>query len=644
MKNKFIVIICALIVLFSFSATAYTKSYTMVYDQTPKEDFDFTDLNLYQNINSEYANRDFPLPRYIPQYLGQQLYQKGLSTMDKKVIGSYVPRYFDGEKFTNMRIDSYSPIQLDDTEKAYLDEVSFVVAPSKDTSNKCNYVAYWQFTKDFTPEYSTKNQTLYDVYYYYDLGYWYVPEIKKAFEEDCKYIYSDYYYNGYFFNGLVSSMCNKKPFTLLLQDIITYATLQNRYNESNPQIIAFKVFNDTNMTTPKFQASLSGKCTLNLGSSNLTDLDCYSIGDYLDIIKRKDDWMRNVINGNYIPKSRQINGQNVETYLTANDNKYKTCKQYSIASKVNPFNDIVNPIAYINRVSKAISTKEDCQKYLQTKRESLLQISTDWTTNGVSSLIWKHYKNDYNIPQGTNLYPLNIKYAGIRCRENETWRTYQVNPISPNAQTPYVECNYSNADPQIIKVGFNFDVKINPAFAMVSGSDSILESYNADYMRTLLQTYTFLSGNNTPTISIKNYTSGATITAYFLVNRSKTDGCTFTYMDNVSATKITERLTDLSQAVQKNAEIVPPEVTRQLEVQVNLLKAEAEKTQFFFYIDIIAKLIFRGFILFFYVVSIIMMIYLVKLTIVIPQHMIMVVHNLGRSKKKRMNSSILNRG
>lgn len=641
MNNKFIVMICVLIVLFSFSATAYTKSYTMVYAQTPKEDFDFTDLNLYQNINSEYANRDFPLPRYIPQYLGQQLYLKGYSTIDKKVIGMYAPRYFDGEKFTNMRIDSYSPSQLDNTEKSYLDEVSFVVAPSKDTSNKCNYVAYWQFTKDFTPEYSTKNQTLYDVYYYYDLGYWYVSEIRKAFEDDCKYIYSDFLLNnGDYTNSLVRNYCNAdNPYDTWFD--FDYQFLASRYNSSSYEETSFRAFNDTKRLSYNI---FTGKCLMNITELYDKNVDCFSQTEYLDIIKRKDDWMRNVINGNYIPKSRQINGQNVETYLTANDNKYKTCKQYSIASKVNPFNDIVNPIAYINRVSNAISTKEDCQKYLQTKRESLLKISTDWTTKGVSSLIWKHYKNDYNIPQGTNLYPLNIKYAGIRCRENETWRTYQVNPISPNAQTPYVECNYSSADPQIIKVGFNFDVKINPAFAMVSGSDSILESYNADYMRTLLQTYSFLSGNNTPTISIKNYTSGATITAYFLVNRSKADGCTFTYMDNVSANKITEKLTDLTQAVQKNAEIIPPEVTRQLEVQVNLLKAEAEKTQFFFYVDIIAKLIFRGFILFFYVVSIIMMIYLVKLTIVIPQHMIVVVYNLGRSKKKRTNSSILNRG
>lgn len=136
---------------------------------------------------------------------------------------------------------------------------------------------------------------------------------------------------------------------------------------------------------------------------------------------------------------------------------------------------------------------------------------------------------------------------------------------------------------------------------------------------------------------------GTSITTYFSVNRSKSNGCSFVFLTNASATKITETLKDLFVATQKNADVVPTEVTRQLEAQVRLLKAEKSKTEFYYYIDIVAKLVFRAFILFYYIVSIILFLYVIKLIITIPFTMINVMRSLGTSKKNRQQHSILNK-
>ena len=647
----FIFVCLATIMLFSINAFAVTYTnpakYKLVYNQTPDEDFQFSDLNLYQNIYSEYSGRNMPLPRYIPQYLSQDLYLRGYSSLSKKVIGMYVPRYFDGEQYTNFRIDSYNPRDLNVTEKSYLDQASLIVSPAKDTQAKCNYVAYWSFARDFTPDYGKGNRTLYDVYYYYDLGYWYVDEIRDAFVDDCPFIYSSYkvttptsynylYWdtkiNKFRIHKYISNICElQSDFTTSLYTT-QMAFLGGYYNSSSDIETSIKIYEDVASTI-----NTDGTCT-----NGAFTIPCFPRSELVSATQIKDSWMMEVVNGNYIPKSRKLNGVTLDVYLLQNDNRYKECLRYFS----NPYMGAVGSAVFLARQIERLipnSNAQQCDAYLQERRKTLLKESKDWSIDGVGNMIWNHYKQDYNIPKGTNLYPFNIKYAGIRCKENDTWRTYEVNPMSPNAQTPYVECNYTASDPQIVNIGFNFDVKINPAFAMVSGSDSILESYNADYLRTLFQSYTFLTGNTTPLINIKNYSSGSTITAYFSVNRSKADGCSFTFLTNTSARIITEKLNDLTYQTQKNAENVPAEVEKQLEVQVRLLKSEAEKTQFYFYIDIIAKLIFRAFVMFYYIVSIIMMLYLIKLIIQIPHIMVSVLNSLGTSKKNRQNNSILNR-
>jgi hypothetical protein len=567
---------------------------------------------------------------------------KGYSSLSKKVVGMYVPRYFDGEQFTNMRIDGFNPRDLNVTEKAYLDEASLIVVPASNTQKKCNYVAYWQFARDFTPDYGKGNRTLYDVYYYYDLGYWYVSEIHDAFVKDCPYTFSSYSFQNSYYSSLVRGMCdNGADYLNIGTNAQKIGWLNYIFNASSYEESAMDLY----YTTANANKTLNGKCYRTGRPFSSDDYyDCFSKEEYLDVMKIKDSWMMKVVNGNYIPQSSEyrIQGKTLDQYLFATDPRFKECISYFTT---NQMGFIGLAVYEVNKVISKIpnSNQQQCDAYIQEKRASTIKLSGDWSREGVANMIWSHYKNDYNIPKGTNLYPFNIQYAGIRCKENDTWRTYQVNPLSPNAQSPYVECNYSSSDPQVVNVGFNFQVKINPAFAMVSGSDSILESYNADYLRTLFQTYTFLSGNTTPTINIKNYTDGATITAYFSVNRSKEDGCTYVFLTNQSATKITETLKDLTYEAQKNAENVPPEVPRQLEVQVRLLKAEESKTEFFYYVDVIAKLVFRAFILFYYVVSIILFLYVIKLIIILPSQMINVMRSLGTSKKHREHHSILSK-
>lgn len=625
-----LILLCVILSTNCFSVSQ--PKYSLVYNYTPKEDFDFTDLSLYDNIYTEYSNRNFPLPRYIPQYLETDMFLKNKSTLGNKVIGIYTPRYFDGEKYTNFRIDSYNPRNLTDAEKGYLDRMSLSIDRTKTTDNKCNYMAYWSFTRDFTPDYSIDNSKIvYDVYYYYDLGYWYSDVIRDYFTNDCPYIYGSYMNNGQYTNPLVEYYCKD----LSYRGTSFNSQLYSKYNTSTLNDLAIKIYQDG--TSTKLS---NGKCIVP-SISNSTSFFCYSKSDYINIINIKDNWMMKMLSGNYIPQFLLYNGKNLDNHLSSVDERYRTCKQ-----QISQLSFGGSPTAgtfafwYVFDKSK-LKTLQDCQIYVQAKREQLLKLTEDFTTTGVSDMIWKHYKESYNIPKGTNLYPLNIKYAGIRCRENETFKTYEVKPINPNAQSPYVECNYSTTDPQVLKVGFVFDVRINPAFAMISGSDSILRSYDADYLKTMFQTI-YTLGNLTD-IKISNYTSGSVITAYFLVNRSKENGCTFVYMDNTSTAKVTTQIVDVTQQVQKMAEVVPPEVTRQLEVQVKLLKAEAEKTQFFFYIDIIAKLIFRGFVLFYYIVSVTMLLYIINLMIVIPKHIIEVMNLLGTSKYKRINNSILNK-
>jgi hypothetical protein len=129
----------------------------------------------------------------------------------------------------------------------------------------------------------------------------------------------------------------------------------------------------------------------------------------------------------------------------------------------------------------------------------------------------------------------------------------------------------------------------------------------------------------------------------FSVNRSRDNGCSYVFMTYQQANKTVNQVNDIAYKTQVDAEQKPAEVIRSLEVQLKLLKSEVEKTQFYFYVDIFAQLIFRGFQIFYYVIEIILLLYVVKLTFQVPSTMIRILNVLGESKKKRKQESILNK-
>jgi len=634
-------ILLSIMSLIVFSQTEYT-------DTPENAELDIYDLNLYDGYQ-EYSNRNMNLPRYIPQYLGQELYLKGYSKYSKKIVGRYVPRYWDGEKYSNFRTDGYDPRNLTSDEIQMLDQITLNMYSNKDTANKCSYVIEFKTTKDVNPTSVNDYKNLINIPYYYDMGYWYVPEIRDAFDDDCNRLYdqntndltpvvtfdgSTYYYfdvnEGELRKDIfVNKLCGKQT-SLYLSTLqrINYEVLKTYYNSSSYIEVITELYND--VTSVK---NTDGTCTLN---SAIT-FDCISESQLIKDLKIKDDWMLKVISGNYIPYDvnylSYTSPQEITNYFYSTDIIYRNC--------VNNFNSETNlwdTIKYL--FNSEYKTQWDyCQNYIQDSVRVKIGIADDWTSKGVQSVIWKHYANTYLIQEGSNLYPYNIKFSGIRCRENDTYFNSGVfNPLNPFAETPYVTCNYTTSDPEIVKVGYYFDVRINPVSAFVMGADSVSESYNTEYFRHVFRNYDI----NISQINILNFTGGFTIVSWVDLNRSKENGCTFLFVTNESVSKFVESVDTGNQGLQKEAERLPSEVIRQIEVQLRLVKAEIEKAQFFFYIDIVAKLIFRMFILLYYCLSVVFLLYIIKVVMGIPNKMLEIIRNLGTSKHNRKRNSMLN--
>jgi hypothetical protein len=362
---------------------------------------------------------------------------------------------------------------------------------------------------------------------------------------------------------------------------------------------------------------------------------------FIEDTQMKDDWMMKLVNGNYMPQYVTYQGKTLDAYLSSTDAQFRDCKQKYMTNFLNSVFSI--------KLGSNDQSFQNCQKYIQTKRQTLLKISQDFTTTGVQNMIWTYYKNTYNIDKGTNLFPLNVVLSGIRCKQNDTWKQYKPTPISPNSQTPYVECNYTNSDPEIISVGYKFDIFVNPVFSMISGSQTIQDAYSLEMLKNLFLKYKIqlaqLNNQNVTqfTMNILNQSAGGSIVSSFSMNRSKENGCTFVFKTYDQANKTINQFNDLTNKVQQDAEDKPAEIIRELEVQIRLLKSEVDKTDFFFYIDVIAKLVFRAFILFYYTISIILFLYVIKLCILIPSTILKVMGSIGKSKRMRQEHSILNK-
>lgn len=659
-----ILIVCMILLSINvFSAVNIPKEYALSYSETPDEQFDATDLTKYGNVYSLYTGRNFPLPRYMPQYLELNGYLQNHSSMQQRVIGTYTPRYFDGDKFNNFITDMYSTYDLNETEKAYLDEASLTISPIKVSAGKCSYMAYWQNSRDFTEDYAIdSSKKLLDIWYFYDLGYWYVPEIRNAFELDCPFVYSDkhspskpatYYYEdntyGYVWDRYVMSMCGKDQsyFSVPVDTAYTMG-VNSRYNASSMTDLAVKLYNDKTLNTT-LAKTLEGKCTVwNSYISAYEDYYCFPQSVMIEDIQRKDDWMMNVMGGTYMPKYLSYQGKTLDAYLSSTDAQFRDCKQKYFSSPLQAIKDYYI-VGFTDMNGQAYKDFYNCQSYLQAKRKLLVQLNQDFTAGGVQNMIWTYFKNTYNIEKGTNLFPLNIVLSGIRCKQNDTWKQYKPTPISPNSQTPYVECNYTSSDPEVISVGYRFDIFVNPVFSMISGSQTIQDSYSLEMLKNLFLKYKIqLAQTNNQnvtqfTMNILNQSAGGSIVSSFSMNRSKENGCTFVFKTYDQANKTINQFNDLANKVQQDAEDKPAEIIRELQVQIRLLKSEVDKTDFFFYIDVIAKLVFRAFILFYYTISIIMFLYVIKLCILIPSTIIKVMQGIGTSKKHRQQHSILNK-
>ena len=630
MKKSILFIVLVFVLCFSVFGETQGN-----YSSTPKEGVQFEDLDLYGNIYTYYSGRGLKLPNYIPAYLSQEMYLRNISG-NKKIVGRYVPRYFDGETYTNFRTEGFNPRNLTDIEKSYLDEMSFTVTPDKTTNNKCNYIGYWQNSKSFVQnKLFEENKTLLSVYYYYDLGYSYIPEIKTAFYSDCSEIYK-YLYDGSDYIYLTAYGFKKDPIINKWCDGVddTYAnplrkvmaeTLKIHYNATSYIDIATKMFND--VTTTK---NYDGTCTL----AGTLIHDCISETQLSNDIKERDDWMLDVMAGNYLPELISYDGTiygagEIRNYFASIDPYFNYCQENYIANSINSWWSF-----------KASREKLDCDNYMNDIVREQIGINEDWTQNGVESVIWDHYKNTYNIPTGTNLYPFNVKYTSIRCSEDQEWTQMPINPLNPNAQTPYVECNFSSTDAEVVNISFSFQIWLNPAFALVAGADSIQESYNTEYLQQMLSALQY----DPKEITIKNYGGKIDIISSFSVNRSKEDGCTFVFMTPNQVNKTIDAVDQALSQTQDNAERLPDEVIKALDAQIKLLRSEEKKSQFFFYIDIVAKLIFRGFVLLYYILSMACIFMILRLIFVIPTQIIKVMNNMGKSKQKRQQDSILNKG
>lgn len=652
--------IILLLILCLCSVLVMATSNDPEWSDTAEENFDVTDLTLFGNEYDKYQG-NFILPPYIPNGVWSKLKTYNY-TRSAAVIGRHVPRYFDGEKYTDFRVDGFNPDNLTIEEKEAMDSINFIVQHESqeggDSSDTCELTAYFETTKNYgiPKSYSDTDTTLLiEIPYAYDMGYFYIPEIRDIIAADCYNILDGLHPSVIrrFCEGFIEGIGSSTLKNVIDSDVATFEN-KTSYLESEDgvgsRLLAYDPYNLLGYVDPNgYSPSLELPCIYYPaveGSGYVTF--CYSEQDLRDAYSILDEWMIQFIKGLYVPRDCE---NALQDY--ANNNAYY--KEALETTETSFYDNImfvgslfkfglsapgtIEGASYQQQVYE-IDKIVTSQIQIDDTRKKVCDIKKSYTPDIVEDLIWTHYRDTYKIQKGTNLYPFNIDRIDIRCHDNAQWEAYYYGDrLLPNQQTPTIFCDYSNQINDEVNVGFKITLRHNPVWATVVGADTINEGYDTGYLKYLFATENIL-GTEFVNYKSPNFDQIATLGETFKLNRSTSDGC-FVYINVSQVGSFVEDIDDASNDAQGNAEGISNALDNQRTLQLSLLRSELEKNNFYGFLEIIAQLIFRLLIMVFYIIQILVFFWILKLLIDIPLGMLDAMSNLGKPSKGKGNNRII---
>jgi len=659
-KKINIIIITIMMLLLTSVCFGELPEFDFTYSNSPSDLSVNTDsVTRISNAKEMYEGHDMPLPNYIPHSVWDKLYIRNDTYNGPKFAGRHVPRYFDGERYTTLRTQGFNPENLTANEKDTMEQLALYVQHEKNTARDCELTTYLQTSKNLgeQPNFISSDDTteLYSVYYAYDMGYFYVPEIQDLFKANCEDTFTNYYASGdylYFDSNtltfrrheLIENLCDSDSDNFIMNYLVNAVALRIFYNVSSNQELAMTMYDDPTVTI-----NTDGTCT-----KGVLDYFCYPESTVTDIYEIVDDWMITALSGMYVPQSCDA----TLTNLYSTDDYFRSCYNlveelktsqaeiiWSSLEKGSTLTPIAGLYTFISLSVNKIGLENretyfSCQDYLSDKKKILCDMDDDTSSMYMKDVLWKHYKTTFDIERDSNLHPFNIESGAIKC-DDESNQVYSIdflkgtvegwdgrfepqqNSLLPNRILPLIVCDYSNSTKTTHNISFSYKVKINPLWAYTTGAHNTGDAYDINFIR-----YMFPEGAN---IVFNQNDASFEISSYYVVD-DEDEKCAVS-MNVEGATKMTDGIdTGISKA-DKFVKSVP-EVLRKLEdIEIALYNSEKDSNDFFSTLTNISILARYIMILFFYMIEAVLFFVMFRMLIQVPITIIDRIKNIGKSKQ-----------
>lgn len=616
--KKIMILIIVTVLICNFINADVPSFNTYEYDINDNEPILMSELNSYETNSYEYyTGRDFILPKYVPLSTWQKLYKNNVSIITG--IGMHIPRFNFGDELTDFRYSFYDLDKLDEFDKKNLDHLRIIEHNYNDNEGRCNINVFASTTDNYGNQgfySSTQNRTknMVDIPFAYDLGYFYVPEIRNWFEEEFDII----------LEGVPTDIRNAFLEMVLFDS--------NKFSKTIEQGIGIY---EENQTFLNYYYG-PGSYVVDIGPTNeyercgiystlfgeVFDGICFSENELIESYKKIDNWMINLLYyEGYKPSECD---KKIESAIK--DARYYECKQ-----KLNNPPQMGLILGLINYFFGEDFKK--CKEHIKNV-ESEICDEVPLTSDEVRDLIWDWYRNRHEIPKGTNLYPFNIEKMGVKCDTNDTimyvTRPFQPTKIGKDKLDPFAElstvkCDYTD-DPGIHNISIKIFFKNNPLFSAVAGAADASEAYDFSEIEQLGNFY------NTFNTSVNYGTDTFSIDFTHSIDTSKDNGC-YVYFTEEQAGNVITKVTDVVNEINEEIEQISKEEQSMIDIELKVQKSEPVQIEMFGIFINSVRFVHRIFIVIYYLIGGFLIFTMFGLIIDIPFQITKTIKNLFNKKK-----------
>lgn len=664
-NNKILLYIMALL---SLCMIVYAVEGEIIYRATPIEDISRDDIDRTYHSYKQYEGHNMPLPPYVPHSTWSKLKRINVSYGDTQVIGRHIMRFFDGNKYTNLREEGFEPDNLTEFEKSQMERMALETHVENNSAGECEMTAFLRTSDQFGSNSISYDDDTYEIaweiYYAYDLGYFYVPTIRNLLAPNIRNILAGTEWsvrdfiskkieNEYF---LSQGWSNYEEFldlaiTLRAGEDFTFydGTATAEFIVYDPYGIYGDMYDDADIIT---EPSLERPCVAWIPEDGFYEsYYCFTEQEHEDALLLLDIWLINLLNGNYQPPDC------VDTLNTyANVNKvYADCLELTQQHSYTLLTLLEGALVYDftygivdmfteESLSDLTRRLQMCQDYISDAKREFCDVVIDTDAVSIADVIWDYYRTDLEIRKGSNLYPFNIEAGRIKCSdESDDWdgsinyltgavkgfgvtENIGENSLYPNRILPTVFCDYSRYNYSSHNITIQYKIKHNPLFGLVAGAYTVDQAYSVDHLRDFF-------GDRLTTISIDDRDSAVWFETKVTMNES--DGC-LVYLTTDQANNTLNEVDDkLINPANNNANKFGEEIWKTLELELKLRKSENYQIEFLSVLVFIAQVMHRIFILIYYILSMVLFSGFLMLVMSIPYNILIGLRDLYKKKIKR---------